>query len=372
MYVLKLYVHMYAVIKLHIYYNLEPIVSKEEFQNYNHVGKAFIVLQTKMRTLLKKANCGDLRRACIAQMHNPDGAELTPNVVEKISLTQNIDDLFDLLVRTPYWSWIDIRILEMMVTASGNSLAVKLLDNYKAAIFSKRLIDLLPNVFGKEIDKERYTKLTSKIRKDPKEMTVSDLLELQSKLEIDVMNIKKGICILEYLEKGCVEIHWYIPTSCVDGAYQTARVKRYQFSDLHLQYLQIGDYPVIHDPLASPDVMIAAPSPPVNVGKLCNIILFAYVLLFCPIATVKDFIDCYYDYLSVNMDAEVVSQLMVFQQLLSEDIVMAASSDHHKNTLILQQVRLMNVQSLVSFGELLLTNDSQKHIGTMFVDGKCT
>ena len=265
------------------YYKLEPIVSKEEFQNYNHVGKAFIVLQTKMRRLLKKANCGDLRRACIAQMHNPDGAELTPNLIEKISLTQNIDDLFDLLVRTPYWSWIDIRILEMMVAASGISLAVKLLDNYKAAIFSKKLVDLLPNVFSREIDEERYTKVATKIQKDPKEMTVSDLLELQSKLEIDIMNIKKGICILEYLEKGCIEIHWYIPTSCVDGAYQTARVKCYQFNDLHLQYLKIGHYPVIHDPLASPDVVVSAPSPPVNVGKLCNIILLACVLLFCHI-----------------------------------------------------------------------------------------
>ena len=325
-----------------------------------------------MRTLLKKANCGDLRRACIAQVHNPDGAELTPDLVEKISLTQNIDDLFDLLVRTPYWSWIDIRILDMMVAASGIPLAVKLLDNYKAAIFSKKLIDLLPNVFGKEIDKVRYTKVVTKLQKDPKEMTVSDLLELQSKLEIDIMNIKKGICILEYLEKGCIEVHWYIPTSCVDGAYRTARVKRCQFNDLHLQYLKIGHYPVIHDPLASLDVVVSAPSPPVNFGKLCNIIVLSCVLLFCHIATVKGFIDHYYDYLSVNMDAEVVTQLMVSQQLLSEDVVMAASSDYLKNRLIIQQVRLMNVQSLLSFGKLLLTNDSQKHIGTMFVDGKST
>ena len=219
-----------------------------------------------MRTLLKKANCGDLRRACIAQVHNPDGAELTPDLVEKISLTQNIDDLFDQLVRTPYWSWIDIRILDMMVVASGIPLAVKLLDNYKAAIFSKKLIDLLPNVFGKEIDKERYTKVITKLQMDPKEMTVSDLLKFQSKLEIDIINIKKGMCIIEYLEKGCIEVHWYIPTSCVDGAYRTARVKCYQFNDLCLQYLKIGDYPVIHDPLASPDVVVSAPSPPVNVG----------------------------------------------------------------------------------------------------------
>ena len=72
------------------------------------------------------------------------------------------------------------------------------------------------------------------------------------------------------------------------------------------------------------------------------------------------------------MDAEVVTQLMVSQQLLSEDVVMAASSDYLKNCLILQQVRLMNVKSLLSFSELLLTNDSHKHIGTMLVDGKST
>ena len=70
------------------------------------------------------------------------------------------------------------------------------------------------------------------------------------------------------------------------------------------------------------------------------------------------------------MDARVVTQLMVSQQLLSEDIVMAALSDYHKNCLILQQLRLMNVESLVSFSELLLTNDCQKHIGTMLTDGK--
>ena len=321
-----------------------------------------------MKALFKKADFGDLRRACIAQVHNPDGAELAPDVVKKILVTQNIDDLFDLLVCSPYWSWIDIRILEMMVAASGISLADKLLKNYKAAVFSKKIIELLPNVFGKDLGEEFCTKVVSKVQKNPKEMTVADLLEVQSKLEIDIMNIKKGICILEHLEKGCVEIHWYIPTSCVDGAYQTARVRCYQFKDLHLQYLKIGHYPVIHDPLASPD-LVSAPSPPVNVGKLCNIILLACVLLFCHIATVKDFINHYYDYLSVNMDAEVVTQLMVSKQLLSENIVMAASSNYQKNCLILEQVTLMDVQSLVSFAELLLMSDSQKHIGEHLIQG---
>ena len=345
------------------------VISKEEFENYNDVGKAFVALQTKMRRLLKRSDYGDITRACIAQMRNPGGAKLSQNFIEQIARTQNIDDLFNLLVFSPYWSWIDIRILEVMVVASDNPQAVQLLSNYKDVVFSKKLIDLLPNAPSKEVKEEYYSKVVTKVKKDPNTMTVADLLEFQYQLEEVIMDIQNGVCILEHLKKGCIEIYWYIPTSYVDGAYRSARVRCDQFNDLHLQYLKIGHYPVIHDPLASPD-LVSALSPPVNVGKLCDVILLACVLLFCHIATVKDFINHYYDYLSVNMDAEVVTQLMVSQQLLSEDIIMAASSDYQKNCLILQQVRQMNVQSLVSFSESLLTNNVQKHIGTMLIDGK--
>ena len=93
-------------------------------------------------------------------------------------------------------------------------------------------------------------------------------------------------------------------------------------------------------------------------------------IIVCHIATVKDFINHYHDYLSINMDAKVVTQLMVSQQLLSEDTVMAASSDYQQNCLILERIRLMNVQTLLSFGNVLLKSDNQKHIGTMLIDGK--
>ena len=70
------------------------------------------------------------------------------------------------------------------------------------------------------------------------------------------------------------------------------------------------------------------------------------------------------------MDAEVVTKLMVSQQLLSEDTLMTASNDYQKNCLILQQVRMMNLETILSLGQLLQTDDSQNHIGTIFVDGE--
>ena len=239
------------------------VISEEEFKRYDDVGKAFIALQTRIIALLKSTDCGDLRRACIAQMQNPGGAELSQELVDKMETTESSDKLCDLLVRTPYWSWIDIRILEVMVIASNNSQALQLLKNYKTVFFSKRLIDLLPDAPSKEVKEKYFAKVITKISKDPNEITVSDLLKFQSKLEVVIMDIKKGSCILEHLEEGCVEVHWYIPTNCVRGAYQNARLKCYYFNELNIQYLKIGTYPVIQ---ASPDLVSSVPAPPVNIG----------------------------------------------------------------------------------------------------------
>ena len=70
------------------------------------------------------------------------------------------------------------------------------------------------------------------------------------------------------------------------------------------------------------------------------------------------------------MNAEVVTQLMVAHQLLSEDVFKDASSDYQKNCLVLQQIGLMDVEAIVCFSTLLLTIDSQKHIGTMLIEGE--
>ena len=39
------------------------VVSKEEFQSYENIGRAFIVLQTKMMTHFRKADYSNLRIA---------------------------------------------------------------------------------------------------------------------------------------------------------------------------------------------------------------------------------------------------------------------------------------------------------------------
>ena len=245
------------------------VISKEEFEEFDDVSDAFITLQTNITFMLMKTHFPSLRRACIAQQKTPKGVKLPDQLETDIKCAQNIDTLLDALVDSPYWSWIDVRLLQAIVRASNIPQALQILKNYKSAVFSKKLIDLLPNAPSKKIKQKFYVKIVTKLEKDASKMTVSDLLEFQFELETVIMDIGQGLCVLGNIKPGCVEVHWYIPTHCMDSAYQSASTRCHMFNEIHLLWLQIAHYPIIHDPLTSSDVVIPTPPPPVSVGKCC-------------------------------------------------------------------------------------------------------
>ena len=232
------------------------------FAEFDTVSEAFVFLTSQLHLLLAKAKFSNVQRSCIEQTNIPGGVPLSLELVARIKSCENVTNLFDVLADSPYWSWIDVRLLNVMAAASDLVEALQLLSNYKRVIFSKKLIDVIPNAPSKEIKKKYYTKIATKINRQPEEITVAELLMFQSELELVLLDIKCGICILAHLEKGCIEAHWYIPTSLVLHAYEKAKYKRYQFNDLHILYLILGDFPPIY---ARPDIVSS--STPVNFGK---------------------------------------------------------------------------------------------------------
>ena len=274
-----MYIHLLAQSKPR---NSASFGTAVSFADFDTVGEAFVFLTSQLKSLLARTDFSDLQRSCIEQMKTPGGAQLPPQLVTTVKSCQNITKLFEVLADSAYWSWIDIRLLKTMAAASGLSEAIQLISNYRKAIFSKKLIDVIPNAPSKEIKEKYYTMIVTKLNKSSKEMTVADLLEFQSQMEAVILDINKGTCTLDHLEKGCIEVYWYIPTSFVNVAYQAAKASCYQFSGLHLQYLKIGEYPAIYGSLASPDV-VSFPSMSENVGELCYSILLAccYITCYC-------------------------------------------------------------------------------------------
>ena len=239
------------------------------FALFDTVSEAFAFLTSKLKLLVEKTDFSNIKRTCIEQINTPSGAQLPTDLVSKVKSCENATRLFEILADSAYWSWIDVRLLKVIAAASGLLEAIQLLSNYTKTIFSKKLIDVIPNAPSKEVKEKYYAKILTKLNKDSKETTVADLLEFKSQMEAVILDINEGTCTLEHLEKGCIEVYWYIPTNYVSRAYHSAVLKSHHFNDLDLQYLQIGSYPVIHNPLVSHNVVNAIPSHPLNVGKSC-------------------------------------------------------------------------------------------------------
>ena len=243
-------------------------IPQPDFYKFKNVSLAFVSLTSSVTKHLENQDFFILRRACIAQIDSPDGAKLPADVVDEIKNAENLKTLLDILTATKYWNWIDLRLLEALVVASGSTAAQDIVDKYKAAVYSKKLIEILQNAPSKEIRDAYFTKIVSKVDKNPEEVTVADLIEFRSKLETVIMQINKGTCALEHISNGSIEIHWYMPTHHIDHAYEAACLQQYKFHELHLVCLQIGNKPVIYDSqiVYSSQSVLLKPSPPVTAG----------------------------------------------------------------------------------------------------------
>ena len=154
-------------------------------------------LTTSVTKCLSNEDIDIIRKACIVQIQSPNGVQLPPDVVEKIQNTQSLDGLLDILTATKYLSWIDLRLLEALVVASGSSTAQDIVNKYKEVVYSKKLIDILPKAPSKEIRDAYFTKIVSTVGKSSDEITVADLLEFRLQLETVIMDINNGSCVLD-------------------------------------------------------------------------------------------------------------------------------------------------------------------------------
>ena len=228
------------------------ITSKEKFMELasEKISFAFIEMQTRMTHLLRRVDnttFREIRRVCFVQTNAPNGLQLPQETITLMKDAINIEDMIDVLACTPYWSWIDLRIFEVMALASELLEAKQLLQNYKDAIFPIKLINVLPDTL-KNQDKIAYCeKVVSKIEQKG-DMTIGDLAKYMSLLKDVIMHIQEGNCVLANVKIGCIEIHFYITITSTDHVFHSAMINRHRFRDLNLQYIQIGNYPVINDP----------------------------------------------------------------------------------------------------------------------------
>ena len=142
------------------------------FSNCEDVDECFSHFSAAMFKILSSAEFPSLCRACLENSNKLGGVTLLSDLKSNIAATQSLDDLFDVLCNTPYWNWMNIKMLGKMAKASHLPVATKLIRQYKEEVYSRKLIEVLQQISSFSLSSNYYTKAKEKWNKDLNDVTI--------------------------------------------------------------------------------------------------------------------------------------------------------------------------------------------------------
>ena len=205
-----------------------------KFSKGLNVESAFTRMTSQIESILELQKFPKLRRACIQRISSL-GSNLPHSLIPKLQHTTTLDDMLDVLAPSPYWNWFDTRLLQALVSASGSPEAEEWLESFKATFYAKKVTEIIPYVSIKTF--KESINIVEKFDKDPKDLTISELLEHKYKLEYEVLDIDEGELVLSCIKTGCVELTWQIPQELVYRAYTSMKRKHDELSSLAVKSL---------------------------------------------------------------------------------------------------------------------------------------
>ena len=207
--------------------------SAVDFTIIDDVEDMFVALVSALRTMLSEDKFPILRRGYNT---NKVIRRVPSDFIDKVCNTETLDGLFDVIVKSPYCNWMNIRLLEQMAAASLQSNIHQLISQYKSAVYSKRLQDVFRQMPKLEVPEDYYSKVKQKWNKEFEEVTLKDVIDHWDKLE-KVFGVEEPALLLECVINSSVWFHWLIPSELVCHARYSAFNNWHQLDDIF--YLDI-------------------------------------------------------------------------------------------------------------------------------------
>ena len=207
-----------------------------DFAKFEDVSLAFLALFRRFQEEVKSYEIFlVIKYACVAYANQ--------KLSKEIKRTQDINSLFQLLAENkPHCNWLNIRILEVIATASGNSKLTGLICDYKKTICSKTLREVWGHVPYQTVRTKYYSTLQAKFNgKDPDNMTVEQLKKM-----CECYLVEDIAMLISVKEENGLKITWLIPTNSVYHVYLSVLMLPQESRPD--SSLQISDW-IVHRPL---------------------------------------------------------------------------------------------------------------------------
>ena len=214
------------------------------FSSDEDVDLAFSRLSAFVTRAIEDVNFNVLQRAAIERAKSPKMLPKSGETVPIIKAANSFQNLCTLLADTPYWNFLDIRMLEAMAAASMIPTAQETIENFKKAFYSLTLSKAV-RYFPIHIQPKRsYITITENLEVDPSQMTIGELQEHRFYLETEYFQTGEETLTCYKIIIGSVLIFWQIHVDHVYKAYKSLNEGHHRLSLSANSSVQISDIEV--------------------------------------------------------------------------------------------------------------------------------
>jgi len=201
------------------------------FSPSENIQTAFTKLSAAVTNAIMNSNFSTLQRAAVETAQSPYMALKSRQIIPILMEAQSFQNLCTSLAQSPYWNFLDTRILEAMAAASLIPAAQESVENFKKTFFGMTLSEAAPYFPVCVRKKPDHTIMREVLDKDPTQMTIGDLHRHRFFIEVEITE-KPDSCTISRIVIGSVIIEWQIH---VDYVYQAYTALENKLSQLALQ-----------------------------------------------------------------------------------------------------------------------------------------
>ena len=210
------------------------------FSKQENISLAFSKLSASVTTTIETVDYSRLKRSAIERAKSPEMIQKSSEIVAAIKAANSFQDLCTSLADTPYWNFLDIRMMEAMAAASLIPAAQQSVENFKRTFFGMTLAEAAP-YFPIIPLKSAHTVMTEQLDKDPSKMTIFELHKHRFYLETELLQTGPDTITICRIVIGSVTITWQIHVDHVYKAYCSLKKKQSQLPPQGIMALSVHE-----------------------------------------------------------------------------------------------------------------------------------
>ena len=185
---------------------MSPVV----FSSDEDVELAFSKLSAFVTNAIEHVNFKLLQRAAIERARSSKMVQKSGEIVPMVKAADSFQNLCTLLADTPYWNFLDIRMLEAMATASMIPMAEETIENFKKVFYSLPLSKVAPHFPIYKQPRPNHTLIKEDLQADPSQLTIGELHKHRFYLETELFQTGQDSLTFYRIVIGSVVIFWQI------------------------------------------------------------------------------------------------------------------------------------------------------------------